>query len=167
MKPFGVMFEETKSETIVYNGHTIYRRLKFSGYPYIKLEISNISTNSKYKQAIVVLFSSDFTGKVLVDGKLFDVHRGLFSKICFWEDDIPLNFVLECYTETGFFSICNGMDIIGTKEFCKMLNGGCAMIVDDVAQDYSTKTREYFVHCNDFENDDDFDDIHFLIKQSE
>lgn len=161
MKPFNVMFEEKNCEEIYYKNNIIKRSLIFKNIKKLKFSLSFISTNSIYNQAIVLLFSDDFKGTIIINNKKFNLPKIKFPKICFWQDTSPQNIQIEIFFEKGFINLCNGADPIGDKKICSTLTFGSAMICE------KRDNNSYLVKCNDFENDDDFDDLIFEISIEE
>lgn len=158
MKPFNVLFEEQKSDEIIYKGRCVRRRIVYKDCKRLNLKFSEVTTNSKYPQTIVLLFSNDFNGKIFLNGSEYKLPKKPFAKINFWTDTMPSMVEVEIFFKSGFVSICNGADPIGNKQLCRMLTAGAALILIPSDND------SYIVRCNDFENDDDFEDLIFKMQ---
>lgn len=158
MKPFNVMFEEQHSQEIIYNGKLIKRYLAFDGCAYIRFTIENIEQNSNYTQAIVLSFENDFRGRIVINGEEFKLPKSKFPQIHFWADMIPQRIVVETEIAQGSVWLCGGADPLGTKQLCSTLTYGSALYLESI------RANQYVVHCNDFENDDDFDDLVFNMQ---
>lgn len=157
MMYFSSMFAEAQSTSIEYKGKVLHLIDKYEGKGRQKLKVRFLSNNSKYTQAVVLQLSS-FKGDIYLNGERIQVQKSAFPKINFWQDYAPREFELEVDLKDGFIAICNGADPLGNKILCKHMTEGCAMIIEDLGD----KKRYY---CNDFENDDDFDDLIFEIEK--
>lgn len=132
-----------------------------SYYPINKsciLRFSFISSNSFFEQAIVVSLDDDFQGSIYLNGKNMKIPNSRFPKFVFWKETAPVQFEIAVTIENGFLAICNGSDPFGDKKICRHLSGGCAFFIEKLEDN---KLR---FHCNDHENDDDFDDLIFDLE---
>mgnify|MGYP003292532607 CR=1 FL=1 len=155
---FQKCFAERKSDVIEYNG-MIYRRyfpVKISTRALLRFQFTGGS--SKFEQAIVIVFPRGFSGKVQVNEKNIPVRKTAFPKLNFWESTSPKTFEVEITDFTGEIKICNGSDPTGTKEFCKHLSDGCAMIVKNLTE------NQFRCYCNDHQLNDDCTDLVFDLQ---
>lgn len=81
-----------------------------------------------------------------------------FPKVNYWFDTAPKEIEIKLLLEKGHILLCNGSDPIGDKQFCHSLGFGCAMYIEKISD------NKYRFHCNDHENDDDFDDLVFEME---
>jgi len=153
---FSSLFAQANSDHIEYNGKIVNAYNKFDLKGRHRIKVKFLSTNSKYVQAIV-LSLVNFRGNVYLNGERIMIKKTAFPKINFWQDTAPKEFEIEIDLSEGSIGIFNGADPIGDKRFCKFGSDGCAMIIEDLG-------KKKIYHCNDFENDDDFDDLVFEME---
>lgn len=160
MRPFNVLFEENCSDQIEYKGKTVYKYYKIDKPGIYNIQFTFLKSNSVYKQAIVLLFS-DFVGKCYLFNDEIDISKTRFPRLTFWEDTSPKEVNVKIKLNQGCILICNGSDLLGNKQICRTLYEGTAICIE------KTDDNKYRFHCNDHENDDDFDDLIFdmLIKE--
>lgn len=70
----------------------------------------------------------------------------------------PNEFEVRIQLIEGTVLICNGSDPLGTRQICHTLHMGCAIYIENI------DNHLYRFHCNDHENDDDFDDLIFEME---
>jgi len=155
MKPFSVLFDG-KSQ-ILYNDKLVSRYYLLDEPGEYLISFRFISTNSKFNQAIVMIFN-EFIGSYFLFDEEVQIPRIRFPKENFWADTSPSEIRIKINLISGRIYICNGSDPLGTKQICHALHMGCAMCVN------KTSDNVYRFHCNDHENDDDFDDLVFEMK---
>ena len=158
MLSFQEMFFSQHSNHIIYNGRVISRHLPIAVSGKVNLRFRILGVSSPYTQAIVIVFPSGFSGNVYLLGKRIPIRKSAFPKLNFWSDTAPSDFEVEISDFVGEILICNGSDPLATKQFCKHLSAGCAMIVDEFAQ------NKFRCVCNDHEEDDDFNDLIFEVE---
>lgn len=154
---FSVEFAEQNSSEIEYKGKKVNSFYSFDKKGIYKLKFSFISTNASCKQAIV-LHLNCFKGDISIGGQKIKKPKGRFPQIIFEEWYKPRKIELEINLKGGILAICNGSFDAQVPEICRSLNGGCAMIIEEIEENY---LRFY---CNDYENDDDFDDLIFDLE---
>ncbi len=158
MMCFVEQFVEADSDTIVYKGKTIHRFFKIKKPGEYLLKFKFNSSNSRFSQAIDVHYGS-LKGNMYFLGENITKKKSTFAQAIFFEDDITSRcFELELKLKDGWITICNGSDTDGSKKICRSLVFGCAMIIEEIKQNH------YKFYCNDFENDDDFDDLIFELE---
>ncbi len=143
---FEKLFIESKGQPIMYNGlevKMIDRIPLLSNRVFLKIEF--VSTNSKWKQGIVLQ----------TKGK-FEVNSNMISnKIVLWEHTAPKIVETSVISNDELLIVYNVWQTEdGTVHYWH--NGG-AMYVEEV-----DGIRIY--HCNDGFADDDFDDIIFILE---
>lgn len=164
MKPFNVMFEESNTNEILYNGQIVRSLIRYENLTSVHLKIYGVRTNSPHTQAIDFHFPKGFKGKVFINDHECKVPKNAFPQIILWEDDMPEEVFVDIYFRPGDrVSICNGADKLSKEKFgwpriCSTWLYGSALILEPVGE------GEYLVKCNDFDNDDDFDDLIFNMK---
>lgn len=157
---FQSLFFSQRSNSIVHNGKTIQRYLPIMVDGEKSFHFRFIESRSDYTQAIVLAFPSDFRGNVFLMGKKISVKKSAFPKVNIWKDTAPVEFGVRITDYTGEVMLCNGSDPLGTKQFCKYLSEGCAMIVESLGH------NKYRCLCNDHEYDDDCNDLVFEVEVS-
>lgn len=157
MMLFSEQFSDQDSGVIEYNGKKINAFYSFDRKGVHILRFTFISTNSPYEQGII-LHLEDFKGKLSLDGKIIKKPRGRFPTVLFDQKSAPKQFDLQVELIKGDIGICNASDPIGTGEIWHSMSLGCAMIIEELGEDH------FRFHCNDHENDDDFDDLIFEME---
>lgn len=157
MMMFSQQFQYNDSFEITYKGHRVNAFYKFDKVGKYKLRFYFISVSSPYNQAIV-LHLDEFKGRLFIDGDELSVPKNKFPQIIFEEKYAPRSFDLEVVLDSGNITICNGSDLLGTEEIWCTLDLGCAMIIETI------NDKHYRFHCNDHDNDDDFDDLIFEVE---
>ena len=158
MISFQELFFSQQSDHILYNGQVVHRYLSIFVNERIDLEFRIVESSSPNTQAIVIVFPSGFSGNVCLLGKNIPIKKSAFPKMNFWTDTAPSEFDIQISNFTGKILVCNGSDPLATKQFCKHLSAGCAMIVDKLAD------NKFRCLCNDHEEDDDFNDLVFEVE---
>lgn len=160
IRPFSVLFAEQDSSKIEYNGKKVNAFYSFDKKGIYKLKFSFISTNAACKQA-VVFHLGDFKGTLSVNGEKIKKPKGRFPQIIFEEGYKGCRlrkFEVQIEQKEGELVICNGSADARVPKICRSLNGGCAMIIEEIEEN----RLRFF--CNDYENDDDFDDLIFDLE---
>lgn len=121
------------------------------------LRFSFISSASKYNQAIIFHLIS-FDGKLFYNGDELEKPKNSFPQLIFSEKFTSNIFEIKIVLNDGDLCICNGSDLLGNGQIWRSLYGGCAMIIEKTGKD------SYRFYCNDYENDDDFDDLIFDME---
>jgi len=155
---FEKLFREQQSNTVTYNNCIYHRYFPVVVENNIKLRFKIISSNSVFGQAIVLLFPPKFNSNVFLMGKEIHIKKSSFPKLNFWTDTSPEEFEVDISNFTGEIKICNGSDPLGSKQFCKYLSEGCAMIVTQMGE------HKFRFNCNDHEYDDDCNDLVFDLE---
>ncbi len=155
---FQTLFSENHSDVIDYNGITYHRFWSIKVENEIKFRLRFVHSNSKFIQSIVLSFPKDFNGNVSVMKKNIHVKKTLFPRLYFWEDTAPPEFDVSVTDFSGEIKICNGSDPIGTKQFCKHLSEGCAMIAQNIGE------MRYRFYCHDHEYQGDCDNLIFELE---
>lgn len=158
MAYFQTLFCEQHKNVIEYNGITYYRFWPIQVNDDITLKFKFVEQKSKYTQAIVLMFPYDFDGIVSISGNHIPIPKTSFPSLNFWEDSAPKEFDVSIKNYTGEIKICNGADPIGTKQFCKHLSEGCAMIVRGIGQ------GKYSFQCNDHEFEGNCENLVFELE---
>lgn len=122
-----------------------------------ELIIKFVSTNSDYVQTINVTFS-DFKGKAFVDEAEIKIKKRGFYSLSFCEDTAPAEIRLRVIYERGYVTIINGMRDFFASPSGNVLQLPPIMIIEEKSSGY------YRFYCNDYENDDDFDDLIFDME---
>ncbi|MBN8789894.1 MAG: hypothetical protein J0I84_22665 [Terrimonas sp.] len=143
---FEEFFNKSEGKPFIYNGKEIKMSDKVS-LPASKasLRVEFISTNSHWKQGIVLQTKGDFEIN----------EQKLSNKIVLWEHTAPtqVDIVVKSKDKTLFiYNVWDTGD--GTMHYGH--NGG-ALFIEQV-----NKTTIY--HCNDGYADDDFDDLIFKVE---
>jgi len=142
---FQKLFEENHSNVIEYNGDIYYRFWPILINDIISFKLRFVHSDSKFRQAIVLSFPNNFDGCVSVMGNIISMKKTAFPMLSFWEDTSPTEFDVTITGFQGEIKLCNGSDPIGTKQFCKYLSEGCAMIAR------RRNDSQYCFYCNDHE----------------
>ena len=145
------------SDTIEYKGKTIHRLYRFDKTGEFVFRFTFNSTNSDFTQSIV-MFYDEFEGDIFLNDINISKNKKKFSYFAFFEDTSPKQFELKVKLVGGTLEICNGVDPSGTKEGCTTLVWGCALIIEEIAENH------FRFYCNDHENDDDFDDLIYELE---
>lgn len=154
MPLFSELFEQSQGEPIIFNNKTIQRALTITGPKKIKLIITFIEKNSKYKQGISFNMFT-MKGKLSCNGQT--IKRGGFE---IWEHSSPKQFDVDVEIEKGelcIFNICEDIDHRGVTNVVN-LTMGMAFYYEEISG------NKYRCYCNDWEPDDDFDDLVFDIE---
>ncbi len=154
MTLFSELFEQTQERSIIYNNKTIYRAFSISGPKKMKLKITFVDKNSKYRQGISFNMFT-MKGKLSCNGKT--INKGGFD---IWEDSSPKNFEIDVEIqkgELGIFNISETVDYRGIS-YEVSLDMGMAFYYEEI------DTNKYRYYCNDWEPDDDLDDLIFDIE---
>ncbi len=158
MAYFQTLFYEQHTNVIEYNGITYHRFWPIQVDGDIILNLKFVEQRSKYTQAIVLMFPQNFDGSVSISGNHIPIPKTSFPALNFWEDSAPKEFDVSIKNFTGEIKICNGADPIGTKQFCKHLSEGCAMIVRGIGQ------GKYSFQCNDHEFEGNCENLVFELE---
>lgn len=156
MKPFSVLFEH--SDEITYQGKIIKKNYKLDATGEYDLTFSFIEKNSRFNQAIVLLFL-DFTGDFYIFDQKYKLPNSRFPKVNFWFEESNTEISVKINLVKGTVLICNGSDPLGNKQICHSLCFGCALQVEE-------HDDKLIFYCNDHENDDDFDDLVFELRDN-
>ena len=148
---------EQDSDIIDYNGKKIHKYFRFDKKGTYILKFSLVSVNSKHSQAIHFHLST-FKGDILINGEKVKIKKSAFPQLVLEEKHSPRKFDMLVILEEGFLTICNSSDLLDDGIIWRSLYGGCAMIIEEIGKNH------YKFHCNDHENDDDFDDLDFELK---
>lgn len=157
MKAFSVLFQEANSPIIDYQGRTVYRFLKCNEPGNYKIIVRSVTSNSDYIQAFIIGILN-LNGTVSINGKLYPKPKGKFPQVIIPEQVLASDINIDIVMNVGSFTMFNGADPFGTGKYFRSLTFGSAIIVTKLDDGW------YRVNCNDFENDDDFDDFIFDIK---
>lgn len=84
--------------------------------------------------------------------------KGCFPQLRLDEKSTPKQFEIDVLLQGGDLAIGNGSFDLHVPEICRTLSGGCAMVIEKLGTNYLR------FHCNDYENDDDFDDLVFDLE---
>lgn len=158
MKFFQTEFSDQNNYTVSHNGITYHRFWTVQANGHLTLKLRFIKSNSDLTQAIILFFHEGFAGDITVMGESVSIPKSKFPKIIFWEDDFPSEFEVTINNHYGEVFVCNGADPIGTKQFCKHLSEGCAMIIKQ------TGDRKYTFCCNNHKYEGMCDDLIFEIE---
>lgn len=158
MKMFSLQFSEQDSFEIEYNGKKVNAFYSFNKPGEYILRFTFVSTSSIYLQAIIIHWST-FEGTMYIEGEEVRKPKGRFPQLIFDEKCSPKQFELRVSLKKGELCICNGsLDTSTTQEMWNSLYGGCAMIIEEM------ENNCFRFRCNDYENDDDFDDLIFDLE---
>ncbi len=156
---FSEYFTEAKSRIAKYKNETIYQCDIYDkvGLHNVKLEI--ISTNSSDEQA-VILDLRQFKGNIYnTKGEIYPIPKNKYPTLDIYESIWKDVAYLRIELISGNIGLYNGSLInVGLKKIVKYGSEGCAMKIEELSL---TKKRYY---CNDFGNDDDFDDLVFEME---
>ena len=155
MQPFSVMFENQGTDQIEYNGKIVRQSLVYENFKQVNLTFTNVKSKSKYLQAIVFFFEDDFDGTIRINNHEVTLAKREFPGMEFWAFTMPPKVTVSITFNKGKLRLCNGADQTNTMKYCDALTFGFAFYLEELGD------NEYVVHCNDFENDDDFDDLVF------
>lgn len=156
MKPFSVLFEG--SDQLNYQGKVIKKHYKLDVPGEYDLTFTFLSKNSPFNQA-VVLFFCDFKGELYLFDRKYNLPSSRFPKVNFWFDQVNTEIPVKIRLIEGSVLICNGSDPTGNKQICHSLCFGCALQIEE-------QDNKLIFHCNDHENDDDFDDLIFEVRDN-
>lgn len=141
------MFIASKGQPIIYNSKVVKMidRVPLSSNHEVPLLIEFISTNSKWRQGIVLQTNGSFD----INGRKFP------EKIIFWEHTAPKIIELKINSKDHILLIYNAWETEdGTVHYWH--NGGALHV---------EKISDCLVyHCNDGYADDDFDDLIFKVN---
>jgi hypothetical protein len=155
--PFREMFNNKKSFEVDYKGKIVNGFFSYNHVGKNLLKFSFVSSKSPYLQAIIMSLSQ-FKGNIFIDGKEVQIGKNKFAKLYFCEDTTPNEFDVQVNLIDGVIAIGSGADSIGDKKNFHYLSGGNAMVITKWGD------NKYRFNCNDFENDDDFDDLIFDLE---
>lgn len=158
MKAFSVLFQEANSPIIDYQGKRVYRFLKCKEPGNYKIIIRSAVSNSDYIQAFIIGISNLNGTTVSINDKPYPKPKGKFPQIIIPEQVLTFDTHIDIVMNAGCFTMHNGADPLGTGQYFRSLTFGSAIIVTKLDDGW------YRINCNDFENDDDFDDFIFDIK---
>lgn len=154
---FSEMFLENMSDEIDYQGKLITRYYKFTEKGAYKFKFNFISKDSNYGQSIEFLIEN-FVGDIFYNGKKMKKPRGKFPSIMHEIKNPPEYFEVDVVLQDGDLTICNGYSRPNLPGIWGYLYGGCAMHKVDLGENH------YRFYCNDYEDDDDFDDLIFELE---
>ncbi len=158
MKPFNVLFAESHSNEIEYKGKRVIRYFELNEPGEYNIKFVFIKSNSKFNQAIVLLFIDDFVGEYYLNDEKQQIRKKRFFKVSHWMDEPDMTMDVKIILKKGKVVICNGSDPLGTKQINHTLSYGCAIHIEEIGQ------NKYRFNCNDHEDDDDFDDLIFEME---
>ena len=145
---------------IEYEGKTFYRWYHIRKTGSYTLRFRIISTKSAHRQGIA-LFFSDFKGELWLNDEPLPVLKGKFQHYTFKVGEITDNvFTLMVKAENGGLVFANASERIEIGSFtCGAF--ASAFWIETLGND------RYRFHCNDHEEDDDFDDLIFDMEIGE
>ncbi|HXJ61032.1 MAG TPA: hypothetical protein VNU68_30675 [Verrucomicrobiae bacterium] len=146
MPDFSTLFLPSKGQPIEYDGRTVMMMHRYSMPPSGRIEISIVSTSSRWRQGIKLSTAGHF---LIADQK---IAKGLFL----WEDTMHPVVVIEVHSKDGVLCVSNAWDT-GDGVAHSWHHG--AALYAELQPDGRT-----LYYCNDGEPDDDFDDIIFSIR---
>lgn len=151
---FDDLFAKTKEKTIIYNNKIIHRALSIFGPKKLKLIITFIEKNSKYRQGVSVNMFT-MKGKLTCNG--ITVKKGGFS---IWEDTSPKQTEVDVEIDEGALNIFNFSERFDHRNvgYTVSMQMGTAFYYEEIS------ANKYRCYCNDWEPDDDFDDLIFDIE---
>ncbi|MGE5455739.1 MAG: hypothetical protein ACM3O4_01350 [Ignavibacteriales bacterium] len=155
---FSELFSQTKDDYIIYQGKKVYSidRYKLNGNH--KVKFAFVSNKSPHEQCIVLSLYG-VNCDIYLDGKKYKQPKNKFPTLDLFEKYYGKEIILEINLIDGEIGLCNGaIRKIGENEIVTYCSYGCAMQIEEIS---STKKRYY---CNDYENDDDFDDLVFEME---
>ena len=159
MMMFSEQFLEQGSYEIEYNGRKVNAFFTFDRKGEYILKFKFISTSSELGQAIIIHWDR-FVGQMFINGTGVKKPKGRFPQTVIAQKYAPEQFEIKVVLESGKFRICNGSDLLGDEKIWRSLYGGCAMIIEELGENH------FRMHCNDHDNDDDFDDMIFELHIS-
>ncbi len=122
------------------------------------LRFTFIEVNSKFFQSLHI-GTGEFRGKLKLNGKdELNVSSHVFANHVFWQATAPKQFDLEVELEDGYLFIYNGSDQHSTQVAATTFMYGCGIKFEKLSEN---KLR---FHCNDHEEDDDFNDLIFDME---
>lgn len=153
-----MQIDESENGWIFYNGEKIQKRDIYNLLGKHKIKFTFISTNSSNEQCIVLsLF--DVKCDIYWNEKKYEIPKTKFPTLDISEKQFGKEVILEIELNEGVISIYNGATKkAGKLKIVEYAVWGSAMRIEELS---STKKRYY---CNDFENDDDFDDLIFEME---
>lgn len=155
MKPFSVLFEEQGAKVIEYNGRIVFSCLRCTKANNYLIRIRNVRANSDEQQIICI--STSFQGTITINGEKIKKKKGVFSRISIFEKEINGEIMINLELIDGIFIIYNA-SIPNNSESTRSMVFGCALSPIEMSDGW------YRICCNDYENDDDFDDLIFEMK---
>lgn len=155
---FASMITQTGNDFILYNNEKIYIVDKYNLNGKHKVKFTFVSTNSLNEQCIVLsLF--DVKCDIFCNNKKYAPPKTKFPTLDIFEKYFGKEFILDIDLQEGHIGICNGSIMkAGETELVTYFSRSCAMKIEELSP---TKKRYY---CNDYENDDDFDDLVFELE---
>jgi hypothetical protein len=156
--PFSEMFAENMSDCIVYNGEKVYSIDRYKLTRKHKVKFTFISTNSSNEQCIILILVNAKCN-IYWNEKQYEIPKSKFPTLDIFESHYGKECILDVDLQEGDIGICNGsIRILGDKRFIEYASDGTAMKIVEISP---TRKRYY---CNDYENDDDFDDLVFEME---
>ncbi len=154
MTPFSVLFGDNIE--MEYKGKKIIKLFRFCEKGRFILKFDYVKSNAKNDQSLVIFFT-DFKGKMMVDGKEIKPHSKSFPQISFWKGKPKPTICLDLIIESGRIAIANRGQS-EDSEFYHSLVFGCAMMPEQISE------NKYRFYCNDHKINDDFDDLIFDLE---
>ncbi len=155
---FTNMIAKTGNDFILYNNQKIYIVDKYNLNGKHKVKFTFVSTNSQNEQCII-LSLVDVKCDILCNNKKYKQLKTKFPTLDIFEKYFGKELILDIDLRAGTIGICNGSIMrVGEEELVTYFSRSCAMKIEELSP---TKKRYY---CNDFENDDDFDDLVFEME---
>ena len=116
-----------------------------------------ISTNSPLPQGVSLFVSSDFKGKMYLNGRELQPLKSTFAHYTFKVDEFPeKEFTLRVCSAAGKIILANTSQRHNSDSWdCAVY--GYALWVEELEENH------YRFHCNDVDWDDDYDDLIFDI----
>jgi len=152
--PFSVLFgDDIEME---YKGKKIIKLFRFGEKGRFILKFDFVKSNAENDQALVVFFT-DFKGKITVDGKTIKPRGKAFPQLRFWEGNPKKTICFDLIIESGRIAIANRGQS-EDSEFYHSLVFGCAMMPEQISE------NKYRFYCNDHKINDDFDDLIFDLE---
>lgn len=155
--PFTSQFTMQNSSEIDYKGKKINRFYTYDRKGTHILRFTFVSTNSVNEQGITFHLSR-FKGEMYINGEKVKIRKSKFPQLIFEEKFAPKEFEVKVILEDGDITICNGCSVPDRSNIWRSLSEGCAMIIEKLSED------SFRFHCNDVDNDDDFDDLIFDMQ---
>lgn len=152
---FSGMFMASKGQPVLYKGRTLVMLDRWDAEPGDRFEVTIESTSSSLPQGVGISDGVELFGQTTNRAVVWEYFSVPPTERDHTRSKLPFKFEVTCRNRKGHLAFYNMTEFKNRQEWWSL---GHAMIAEEIPGG-----RRY--RCNDFEPDDDFDDIVFVVRK--